>query len=163
MTEEEQKPNQWPEPQPNPLSSLKIMVLYIPLVYLGDKITQRKYAESAHVGRPTPSAELYTMNIVAHSRTNQQVETVERRSEEDDVAIEAALCDPRWIRDSNKASMAHWEACGEDAGDWAAQAAVHGSPEPFMRATPYLRRNVAGVKRHREKRGRPPDNGEVMP
>ena len=110
----------------------------------------------------TPSAELYTMNIVAHSRTNQQVETVERRSEEDDVAIEAALCDPRWIRDSNKASMAHWEACGEDAGDWAAQAAVHGSPEPFMRATPYLRRNVARVKGHREKCGRPPDRGELL-
>ena len=110
----------------------------------------------------TPSAELYTMNIVAHARTNRQVETVERRSVEDDVAIEAALCDPRWIRDSNKASIAHWEACGEDAGDWAAQAVVHGSPEPFMRATPYLRRNVAGVKRHRGKCGRPPDSGELL-
>ena len=118
----------------------------------------------------TPSAELYHENLVALARKACISDELKTQDVASEAAVEDQLCCPRFIWDANLAERLRWETLYHNAPSGTAwldsgeslddilesipgegrldhTRATYGSAECFVRAQPFLRRNVASTSR----------------
>ena len=91
----------------------------------------------------TPGAELYNMSLIAHARNDCLTDLPSVQQRVGELRLIDALCSQSKIISCNRAVIEHWnDLVDGEMGGGTHACGVYGSPAPFMRAQPFLRRNA---------------------
>ena len=88
-------------------------------------------------------AELYNMSLIAHARNDCLTDLPSVQQRVGELRLIDALCSQSKIISCNRAVIEHWnDLVDGEMGGGTHACGVYGSPAPFMRAQPFLRRNA---------------------